>query len=209
MDSRSDVANLARDRDNRYLWHYNARRVEAEVVRDSLLSAAGTLDPTRGGPEVENTQENTRRRSLYYSVYAEDGGSMRFLTTFDAPDTCDAYRRTESVVPQQALAMVNSRLTLDQGRLLARKLWDATATTTPDRDAAFVTAAFEQLLTRRPRSAELAACRAFLKTQTERFKGSGPPTAGPGVAPSADPALRAGESLVQALFSHNEFLMIR
>lgn len=209
MDSRYDAANAAKDRDNRYLWRYNARRVEAEVVRDSILSAAGTLDPTRGGPELDNTQENTRRRSLYYSVYAEDGGAMRFLATFDAPDTCDAYKRTESVVPQQALAMVNSRLTLDQGRLLARKLWEATANAPADREAAFITAAFEQLLTRRPTSVELSACREFLRTQAARFKSSGPPTAGPGVAPSADPALRAGESLVQALFSHNEFLMIR
>ena len=209
MDSRSDAVNAARDRDNRYLWRYNARRIEAEVVRDSLLSTAGTLDLTRGGPELDNTQENTRRRSLYYSVYAEDGGAMRFLTTFDAPDTCDAYKRTESVVPQQAQAMVNSRLTLEQGRLLARKLWEATASAPADREAAFITAAFEQLLTRKPKTAELAACREFLHTQSERFRSSGPPVAGPGVAPSPDPAIRAGESLVQALFSHNEFLMIR
>jgi len=209
MDSRPDASNAAKDRDNRYLWRYNARRVEAEVVRDSLLSAAGTLDLTRGGPELDNTQENTRRRSLYYSVYAEDGGAMRFLTTFDAPDTCDAYKRTESVVPQQALAMVNSRLTLDQGRLLARKLWEETASAPGEREAAFITAAFEQLLTRRPKATELAACREFLRRQSVRFRASGPPSAGPGIAPSADPALRAGESLVQALFSHNEFLMIR
>jgi hypothetical protein len=209
MDSRSAPANTAKDRDNRYLWRYNARRVEAEVVRDSLLSAAGTLDLTRGGPELDNTQENTRRRSLYYSVYAEDGGAMRFLATFDAPDTCDAYRRTESVVPQQALAMVNSRLTLDQGRLLARKLWEATAAAPADREAAFITAAFEQLLTRRPTGTELSTCRAFLHAQVERFRTSAPPAAGSGVAPSPDPVLRAGESLIQALFSHNEFLMIR
>lgn len=209
MDSRANAANAAKDRDNRYLWRYNARRVEAEVVRDSLLSAAGTLDHTRGGPELDNTQENTRRRSLYYSVYAEDGGAMRFLTTFDAPDTCDAYKRTESVVPQQALALVNSRLTLDQGRLLARQLWEATASAPTDREAAFITAAFEQLLTRRPTGTELTACREFLRTQTERFRAGGAPVAGPGVAPSPDPSLRAGESMLQALFSHNEFLMIR
>jgi hypothetical protein len=204
------AANARIDSENRYLWRYYSRRVEAEVLRDSILSAAGTLDNTLGGPELDNTQENTRRRSLYYSVYAEDGGSMRFLTAFDAPNTCDAYRRTESVVPQQALAIVNSRLTLDQGRLLARALWKDLPTA-GDREAAFITAAFEQVLTRSPSATELKTCREFLQQQTALFRASGPPVATSAgiVAPSADPQLRAAESLAQALFSHNDFVTIR
>ena len=201
------TANGKGDRDNRYLWRYPTRRAESEVVRDSVLSAAGTLDRTMGGPELDNTQENTRRRSLYYSVYAEDGGSMRFLTTFDAPSTCDAYRRTESVVPQQALAMVNSRLVLDQGRLLARTLWEKLPTT-GDREGAFITALFEQVLTRKPTRDEGIACRAFLREQTSLFQAAGA-TSAAGVAPSPDPVLHAAESLTQALFSHNEFLTLR
>ena len=203
------------DRDNRYLWRFNARRLEAEAVRDSILHAAGTLDRTMGGPELDNRTEAGLRRSLYYSVYAEAGGAMRFLAVFDAPDVCDGYRRTESVIPQQALAMVNSRLTQDQGRLLARKLWDATAKGPPEgRETAFISAAFEQVLSRRPTTAEAALCREFLRKQSGLFRAA---PAGPAVratadgllAPSPDPDLRAAESLVQALFSHNDFITLR
>jgi hypothetical protein len=205
-------ANDRIDRDNRYLWRFNARRVEAEVARDSILHAAGTLDLTMGGPELDNRAEDSRRRSMYYSVYAEDGGAMRFLTTFDAPDTCDCYRRSESIIPQQALAMTNSRLTLDQGRILARKLWE-TAAGEPDREAALIRAAFEQVLARRPTAAEASACREYLRKQSTLLQANTgqlktAPAAG-AVAPNADPRLRAAEGLVQALFSHHDFVTLR
>ena len=93
------------------------------MVRDSLLHAAGQLDLTMGGPEIEDTQQAaSRRRTLYFSLHPEVGGQPQFLELFDAPDPCECYRRTESLVPQQALALTNSRLAVDQGRLLARAL---------------------------------------------------------------------------------------
>src|SRR5919109_3280018 len=98
LQSQHPTPNAQVDRDNRYLWRFNSRRAESEVVRDGILHAAGILDLTMGGPELDNRAEDGRRRSLYYSVYAEDGGSMRFLETFDAPDTCDGYRRMESII---------------------------------------------------------------------------------------------------------------
>src|SRR5262249_22323843 len=105
-----DNPNLTRDEDNRFLWRYRSRRLEAEAVRDGILHAAGELDRRVGGPVLENKEEATsRRRSLYFSVYPEDGGSLKFLELFDAPDPCECYRRTESIVPQQALAMTNSK----------------------------------------------------------------------------------------------------
>src|SRR5207245_1981616 len=69
------AAKLARDTDNRWLWHFQQRRIEAEVVRDSVLFVAGELETQVGGPVLENTQEATSpRRSLYFSVYPEGGG---------------------------------------------------------------------------------------------------------------------------------------
>ena len=47
---------------------------------------------------------------------------MQFLATFDGPNVLECYRRTESVMPQQALAMANSRLVLAQSRLAAKVL---------------------------------------------------------------------------------------
>ncbi len=210
---RADDVRLSRDRENQYLWRYNSRRVEAEVVRDGMLWASGSLDLTLGGPELDNRQETTPRRSLYYSVFAEDGGHMRLLATFDAPDPCDSYRRTESILPQQALALTNSRLALDQGRLLARKLW----ATLPGelggdtvRFRVYTDMLFEQLLTRRPSTPEMQACLDFLQRQVRLFRDQEPPKgASAGVPPSADPVVRAAESLAQALFSHNDFLTLR
>ena len=105
-------------------WHFPDARMEAEEVRDSLLHLAGALDPALGGPEIDLARALTsRRRSLYFTHHGE--ARMPFLELFDAPDACDAYRRTTSVVPQQALALVNNDMLLDLSRELADRLWSA------------------------------------------------------------------------------------
>ena len=100
MDSQTSSANLTRDRDNRFLWRMNVRRMEGEVVRDSLLYVAGQLDLTMGGPDIDHQLGLTsRRRSLYFRHAAEK--QMEFLTLFDAASVNECYRRSESLVPQQ------------------------------------------------------------------------------------------------------------
>jgi hypothetical protein len=206
------------DPENRYLWRMNPRRMEAEVVRDSILLAAGQLDRTPGGPPIQNDQEDaTRRRSLYFSVYPEDGGHARFLETFDAPDACDCYRRSESMIPQQALALTNSQIALNHARLLARQLWAEVVARHPGdaaRQLEFVNIAFEQVLCRPATDPERRLCVEFLERQADAFRSAGsaqsPAPATDGlVAASTDPMLRAGESLVHSLFSHNDFVVVR
>ncbi len=64
-----------------------------------------------GGQELENESSlTTYRRSLYYSSHPEAGGKSPFGELFDAPDAMDCYRRTETILPQQALALTNSEL---------------------------------------------------------------------------------------------------
>ena len=75
----------------------NSRRMESQVLRDSLLHLAGRLDLTRGGPPVA-ASPNARRRSLYF-FHSRDGRS-KFLATFDDADVFACYRRSESIVPQ-------------------------------------------------------------------------------------------------------------
>src|SRR5262249_40270104 len=121
MDVQSDRANATRDPDNRYLWRGNTPRMEAEAVRDAVLHLAGRLRPTTGGPDIPHEDGLTsRRRSLYIQHAAEK--QMEFLKIFDAPNVTECYRRTESVIPQQALALSNSSLVLSQSRVLARRL---------------------------------------------------------------------------------------
>lgn len=202
------------DPDNRWLTRMNPRRMEAEVVRDSLLHAAGLLDLQAGGPEIPETEVQTvLRRSMYFRNTPNEKAGL--LETFDAPNPNECYRRQSSVVPQQALALMNSGLALDAARHLARNLTDAAARS----DAAnsnhqFVRLAFESILSRSPTDSEQQACLEFLQTLPDDLQNSTADAfpAGPQTAqrpPATDPAQRARENLIVVLFSHNEFVTIR
>ncbi|MDA1214598.1 MAG: DUF1549 domain-containing protein, partial [Planctomycetota bacterium] len=104
--------NVAIDGDNRYWWRRVPIRLESQVVRDSILLLAGTLDETMGGPPVPASEQGaSTRRSLYF--FHSNNERNLFLTTFDDALVKDCYRRETSIVPQQALALTNSRLVLD------------------------------------------------------------------------------------------------
>ncbi len=114
-------ANFGKDRDNVAYWHFPVRRMEAEVVRDSVLACAGVLDRTLGGPEIEVEHWVARpRRSLYFTQHGES--QMQFLSTFDGANPCECYRRSSTVLPSQALALANSELLVHYGRLCAATL---------------------------------------------------------------------------------------
>jgi mono/diheme cytochrome c family protein len=172
--------NPERDRDNRFLWRMNPARMEAEVVRDSVLHLAGMLDGTMGGQELENTEaETSTRRSLYFSCHPETGGRSAMAAMFDAPEPTDCYRRSRSVLPQQALVLTNSKLVHDHGAAIARRI--GAKSDAPD---TFITAAFEHMLSRTPSDAELAACRDFI-------------------------AEGGRDGLVRVLLNHNDFITVR
>ena len=194
------------DPDNHAYWHFPAARMEAEVVRDSLLHLAGAARPDAvGGPDIDLAKGLTsRRRSLYFTHHGE--ARMPFLELFDAPDACDAYRRTTSVVPQQALALVNNELLLDLSQRAGRPalVRDGGRRRRRDRrDEAFITAAFEQILTRPPSPRERALSREFLASR--------PGSCLLGIRRDGTrrrSQARARRDLVHALFSHNDFITI-
>ncbi len=196
------------DPENKYLWRMNSDQMEAEVLRDSLLHLAGELDLSPTGYPLPNKEaETSRRRSLYFECFPEPGGQSEFATLFDPPGPTECYRRSKTIVPQQALALTNSRLSREQSRALAQRLSEAFPPNTDHGDLDFIAAACEQVLTRRPSGEELAACQDFLKRELE--PATRQPTDGkePGEPPSN--ALRARASLVHALFNHNDFVTIR
>ena len=199
----SSAVDVERDPENHFLWRMNSRRMEAEVVRDSSLFLASRLDMTPGGPEIPETAgEKTLRRSLYFRNTPNE--KMAMLEVFDVADPNSCYRRKESVVPHQSLAMMNSGLTLDSARMIAEQLAD---------ESDFVTAAFETVLSRSPTVDEAVRCRTFLtehkgvlqEAPTQPFAAGGSATQ----APSTDPGMRAKENLVHVLFLHNDFVTIR
>jgi hypothetical protein len=205
-------ANLAVDPDNRLLWRMNPRRLEAEAVRDAMLFVAGKLDQKLGGPEIDQQlASQSPRRSLYLRHAYEK--QAKFLELFDGPSVNECYRRGESIVPQQALALENSDLALDQSRQLAGQL-SLQSASGPLPDDAFVARAFEKALGRGPTAAEADQCLAFLKTQAKKLQPGKTltPIAGgpkPALAPSTDPNQRARENLVHVLMNHNDFVTIR
>lgn len=142
----ADAATLAADPDNACYWRMNPRRMESQVVRDSLLRLARKLDLSLGGPSLDPaSSETSPRRSLYFVQNAET--EHRFLAVFDNSNVLECYRRNESVVPQQALALTNSRLSRECADAMAAKLGQLEA-------EAFVTQSFLTVLGRPPSEAE-------------------------------------------------------
>jgi hypothetical protein len=123
-----------------------------------------------------------------------------FLTTFDEALVKECYRREQSIVPQQALALTNSQLVLDAAPLIATRLTrglSANGQTTGD-DAAFIRLAFAMLLGAEPTEAELAASARAIDAWKRL------PEAPPGDAASGF----ARGNLIWVLLNHNDFVML-
>lgn len=190
----ADAATLAADPENRNHWRMNPRRMESQIVRDSALYLAGDLRTRMGGPTIDpNVKDTAHRRSLYFT-HSRDHG-YAFLKSFDDADFNQCYRRSESVVPLQALALANAELALETAeRVVERALGDAGLD-----DEGVVSLAFETILARNPTNEELVESRAFLEDMRALLKGKG----------VADPEPRVRARLVHALLNHNDFITIR
>lgn len=208
-----NVSNVAADPGNKYLWRMNSRRMQAEVVRDSLLAVSDELDAKFYGPEIpEGEGLRVPRRSLYFRSTPNE--KMRFLELFDVADPNACYRRRESVVPQQSLALLNSSLSLDLSRSLAAKLLaqrGGLSSSMPD--AELIRMATETVLGRTPSESELEACHRFWVAQLATI-GRADRTAfaaggGAQRPPSEKPEIRVLEQLIQVLYNHNDFITIR
>ncbi len=212
----SDHPAQAIDSENHNYWHATARRMEAEVVRDSVLACSGSLDKTLGGPEIDPAAwHTTPRRSLYFTIHGES--KMQFLDTFDGPNVCDCYRRTSTVLPQQALAMTNSELSVHYGRILATRLSEEILSSQlglESTDQRFVSQAFQRVINRPPYEPEMQYSLQFLRQQHQlltttpddqlRLAGN------KAISPAASElAQRARENLTISLFSHNDFVTVR
>jgi hypothetical protein len=117
------------DPNNRLLWRANVRRLEFEALRDSLLSLGGKLDMTMGGQPLNITAEPySTRRSIYAIVDRSSVPEMFNYFDFANPDMSTG-KRYETIVPPQALFLMNSPLVVEQARnLVARPDFHATTT---------------------------------------------------------------------------------
>ncbi|MFT5095122.1 MAG: hypothetical protein ACI93T_003969, partial [Porticoccaceae bacterium] len=138
------------------------RRVEAEIIRDSLFAVSGSLDKTMHGPG--SLDQATPRRSVYLKVMR--GNLIPILQLFDAPDAIQSIgNRNVTTVPPQALAMMNSPFV----RTIADKF---AARISSDKDLAtedIVERAYWLALSRPPETGEVERMTAFLNSQTQSY----------------------------------------
>ena len=172
----ADEHTISTDPENLEYWKMNSRRMESQLIRDSLLKISGKIDLEMGGPSVKPSP-NVRRRSIY--LFHSRDGRDKFISTFDDADIFGCYRRRESIVPQQALAMMNSREAIEATAQIAKMHGSEKS------DSDFANRIFLTLLGREPEEKELAACIAYLRNEPNRT------------------------SFVHALLNHNDFQTIR
>ncbi|MCB1235702.1 MAG: DUF1553 domain-containing protein, partial [Verrucomicrobiae bacterium] len=192
LDSTAIAASEAADPGNRWLWRFRPRRLEGEVIRDSLLFVGGTLDPSplEGSQvaEIAKQQPKALQREIgrrdYYtkdatadvahrSVYLPAARSALFdvMTIWDAPDpNLVVGERRLTTVPPQALFMMNSPLVIEQSRKAAESLLARMDTARADEK---LTAASEAVLGRPPEPGERESLSAFLEgedgAETDRW----------------------------------------
>ncbi|VTS04963.1 PSD1 and planctomycete cytochrome C domain-containing protein [Tuwongella immobilis] len=193
-NAKSAAVNLQQDAENRHYWRSNPIRMESQVVRDSLLLLAGELDRTMGGPSIPVSNTQSKRRSLYF--FHSHNEHQKFLSLFDDASVLDCYRRTESIVPQQALALANSEIALETAEKIAAKI----AKDHPQADGdAWLTIAFRTVLGSPPNDAERAYVRATLPKLEAAAREQN----------RANPQSAARVSIIHALLNHNDFVTIR
>ncbi len=196
------------DPQNRLLQYYPARRMEAEAIRDSILSASGRLNPTLYGPSIQpfREQENADRRLFVgpldglgrRSVYIKNNlmESPKFLGAFNFPGGKVAQgRRDVTNVPAQALALLNDAFVLQQADVWAEHLLglpEATATARLER-------MFQTALGRSPRADERLRFEGAVAQLAELH---GVPT--PGILQSR----AVWKDLAHTLFNVKEFIYI-
>lgn len=147
-----------------------------------------------GGPPVTPASEDdSRRRSLYF--FHSNNERNLFLTTFDSPLVTECYRRNQSVVPQQALAMTNSRLVLDSSKPIAEEIVNGMGSSAAEADnSAFVRSAYVLLLGTSPHDDELGACQQAIDKWRH--------------LPNAT-SENCQSYLVWSLLNHNDFITLR
>ena len=171
----SSAPMLSQDPDNRLLSHMNRKRLDAECLRDAMLSAAGTLDRAFGGPgvsEVKAVDANDQkiqnieygyqfldtRRSLYTAAFRNVRHPL--FEVFDFADINQPIaQRTTSTVATQALFLMNSPKVIEQARSAA----DRVLKSSPDMESR-ITTAFQSSLQRPPTAKEQTQVRDFLES---------------------------------------------
>jgi hypothetical protein len=165
------------DRENRWLWHYRARRLEAEAIRDNILSVSGALKTEMYGPSINVGSRKKPyverpehwRRSVY--LMAPRFETHPVLWVFDPAGTFQSQgTRSVSTTPQSALFMFNAPFVWQQAKLLADRVQRGAG----KEPAAQVKHLYEITFSRPPTTEERSLGVAFLEQSNDATASEGP-----------------------------------
>jgi hypothetical protein len=172
--SRFDPAAARVDAQNRLLWRKEPQRLEAETLRDAMLSVAGQLNVTMGGPGFQDFRTFTNNSQFYIPIDADGweyqrrtiyrtwvrSGTNPLLDVFDCPDpSTKTPRRAVTTTPLQALSLLNNSFVLRMAEKFAQRVQREAGA----HQAAPVAYACELALARPPEADEQAAAAAFIE----------------------------------------------
>ncbi len=153
-----NALNAAIDPDNKLLWSWPRRRLEAEAIRDSVLAVTGELDRVVGGVSIPPEREETNLRRTVY-LFQQRSSMPSVMEMFDAPTgIASCSRRAVSTVALQPLFMLNSQFMTRRAKALAK----AVAEIAGDDIDRQISVAFERTLLRAPTDDELQLARSVM-----------------------------------------------
>ncbi len=211
---------VAQDPRNKLLWRFPRERLEGESIRDAALMVSGLLNDKVGGPSVYpelpsgaakprggwklSPPEDRDRRSVY--VFVRRNARYPMLEAFDMPDTHESCgRRNQTITAPQAMALLNSKVSLDWAEAFAGRVLKQ-AGTDPNRQ---VESAYRLAFGRKPDGFEKDSVLTFMTKQKSLVAGRTPaglalPTFIPEGYDRAQAAVLV--DFCQMLFNSNEFV---
>ena len=206
--------NAAKDPTNTFLWRFPVKRLEAEIIRDSVLSASGDLNPEAGGPaffppvpksvasavpirgtwKLTKEDPSTWRRSIYANVKRNLKYPM--FEVFDQPNaSLSCERREVTTVPTQALTLFNNETFLEQAQHLGARIQKEAGSDL----AAQVKLLYRIAYSREASDKELQQALEFLKNRQSAEKSA---------SSDGAPALTPLAELAHVILNSNEFVYI-
>ena len=174
------------DPENKLFWRKEPRRLEGEIIRDSIMNTAGTLNRKMFGPSVKpwvskdaintgstnkwpvNVKDgpDTWRRSIY--VFMRRSMRVPFFEVFDVPDGMQSRGVRElTTVPTQALMLMNNQFVRDQASHFSNRIRKAVGN---DNLKHIVEEAYWLALSRSPTDEELSSSVELLSTEGQSLE---------------------------------------
>ncbi|TWT66362.1 PSD1 and planctomycete cytochrome C domain-containing protein [Allorhodopirellula solitaria] len=221
-DAKASEEMLAIDPNNRLLARGPRFRLDAEMLRDQILSVSGLLVDQQGGPSVKPPQpvglwaavgytdsdtatfvadegDKVYRRSVY--TFWKRTSAPAVMTTFDAPsrESCTA-RRERTNTPLQALLMLNEPQTMEASRALAGEMMASDA----EQSQLALKEIFERVVLRSPTDLELASLTRLLEDLKQLYESE--PDQATELVGAANPRLAAWTVLASTLLNLDEVI---